>query len=406
MFGMEILDVAIGIILVYFLLSLISAAVREGIEGIIKSRAVHLERGIRELLDDEQGVGFARYLYEHPLIYSLYRGRYVPEKKRRFGRTLPTYIPARNFAVAVIDLTLRGPVPGRDDATRDPYAAYHVGEAPTVDALREAATRIGSPLVQRSLLAAIDNSQGSVERVQANLQAWFDSAMDSVSGAYKRRTQLYLFSIALVTTVALNANTITLANHLARNASARESLVRRAQLLVDDTTYRRLARDTSAAAADARARFDDLASLDLPIGWDRAESWPGAGASLGARFSWWARSLVGLILTAFAVTLGAPFWFDVLNKIMVIRSTVKPREKSGEEGSEDRAATRAAPPAPAGGATPLAAGVTRTMPSPATPPATTAGVATVPTVPATVPVVEPPFEAQTWAEGAPEEGIL
>ena len=46
--------------------------------------------------------------------------------------------------------------------------------------------------------------------------------------------------------------------------------------------------------------------------------------------------LVGWLLTAFAATLGAPFWFDILNKVMVIRATVKPREKSGEEGSEDR----------------------------------------------------------------------
>jgi hypothetical protein len=46
--------------------------------------------------------------------------------------------------------------------------------------------------------------------------------------------------------------------------------------------------------------------------------------------------LLGWLITALAVMLGAPFWFDVLNKFMVIRSTVKPREKSQEEGSEDR----------------------------------------------------------------------
>ena len=51
--------------------------------------------------------------------------------------------------------------------------------------------------------------------------------------------------------------------------------------------------------------------------------------------------LVGYVATAAALTLGAPFWFDVLNKIMVIRSTVKPREKSQEEGSEDRKVTAA-----------------------------------------------------------------
>jgi hypothetical protein len=54
---------------------------------------------------------------------------------------------------------------------------------------------------------------------------------------------------------------------------------------------------------------------------------------------WWdqlASHLFGWILTAFALSFGAPFWFDTLNKIMVIRSTVKPREKSQEEASEDR----------------------------------------------------------------------
>ena len=51
--------------------------------------------------------------------------------------------------------------------------------------------------------------------------------------------------------------------------------------------------------------------------------------------------LAGYVATAAALTLGAPFWFDVLNKIMVIRSTVKPREKSPEEGSEDRKASTA-----------------------------------------------------------------
>ena len=47
-------------------------------------------------------------------------------------------------------------------------------------------------------------------------------------------------------------------------------------------------------------------------------------------------AIPGWIATALAVMLGAPFWFDVLNKFMVIRSTVKSYEKSSPEGSEDR----------------------------------------------------------------------
>ena len=41
--------------------------------------------------------------------------------------------------------------------------------------------------------------------------------------------------------------------------------------------------------------------------------------------------ICGWVMTAFAVTLGAPFWFDVLSKLMVVRSTMKP----GEKGSTD-----------------------------------------------------------------------
>jgi hypothetical protein len=40
------------------------------------------------------------------------------------------------------------------------------------------------------------------------------------------------------------------------------------------------------------------------------------------------------LITACAVSLGAPFWFDMLNKFVVIRSTVKPHEKSQEESSK------------------------------------------------------------------------
>ena len=54
----------------------------------------------------------------------------------------------------------------------------------------------------------------------------------------------------------------------------------------------------------------------------------------------WVGIIIGWLITAAAVTLGAPFWFDVLNKIMVIRSTVKPKEKSPDEGSEDRPGRR------------------------------------------------------------------
>jgi hypothetical protein len=78
MLGSQILEVAVGLVLVYLVLSLVASSVREGIESFLKSRAVQLERGIREMLHDPDGRGFAQRVFEHPLIFGLYRGGYAP----------------------------------------------------------------------------------------------------------------------------------------------------------------------------------------------------------------------------------------------------------------------------------------------------------------------------------------
>ncbi|GLC27791.1 hypothetical protein rosag_43040 [Roseisolibacter agri] len=373
MFGSKILDVAVGLILVFFLVSVICSTIREGLEAWLKSRAAFLEQGIRELLHDEQAVGLARSVYTHPLIYSLYAGRYTPgaSRHRPFalarGTGLPSYIPSRNFALALMDLAARGPV------TQQGSGASSASPVLSLAEVRANVVNLENAYVQRVLLTAIDTAQGDLDRAVANLAAWFDSGMDRVSGAYKRGTQNVVLVIALIVTVGLNINTITIADYLYRNDEARAALVARAEAAARDSSL--LKGGDSTRYLRARAALD---SLQLPIGWDIGWGAPRPTPRATARAVWadimspdqWWNDLfapiVGLLITAFAASLGAPFWFDVLNKVMVIRSTVKPREKSPEEGSEDRqsaadreriAAQRVgaqAPPVGAGVATPAA----------------------------------------------------
>src|SRR3989442_6673446 len=109
MLGSDILDIAIGLIFVYLLLSLICSAINELIEGLLKARAANLERGIRELLADPEGTGLVKAIYDHPLICGLFKGTYDPgkAKKRMWTSTnLPSYLPPRNFALALMDAVL------------------------------------------------------------------------------------------------------------------------------------------------------------------------------------------------------------------------------------------------------------------------------------------------------------
>ena len=117
MFNSTILDVAIGMIFVYILLSLMCSAANEIIELLLKKRAIDLERGIRELLAPNSTSGepdVVQELYNHPLVNSLFGGTYQQSRiantfKRKMMRTgLPSYIPARTFALALMDLVLPG----------------------------------------------------------------------------------------------------------------------------------------------------------------------------------------------------------------------------------------------------------------------------------------------------------
>lgn len=328
MLGSEILDVAIGVMFVFVLVGLICSAVREGLEGWLKTRATHLESGIRHLVHDQDAQGLARHLFEHPLIFGLFAGNYQPQTaKTRWptaltrGRNLPSYVPSRNFALALMDIAARGP--STDDVSGDPATVTL-----SLDAVRANVRNLGNPAVQRVLLMAIDTAQGDFEKAVANVEAWYDSAMDRVSGWYKRSTQWILFAIGLFVAVALNVDTVAIADYLYHEKAAREALVAEAQSAGGDSTY--LERKYQRVRAD-------LSALQLPIGWASASLMRrNPDRTLQATPSEWLEAMAGWLVTAFAATLGAPFWFDLLNKIMVIRSTVKPHEKSPEEGSEDR----------------------------------------------------------------------
>jgi hypothetical protein len=328
MFNSVVLEVAIGIIFVYIWVSMICTALREVIETLTKTRAAYLERGIRGLLHDPNAQNIARSFFEHPMINCLYASDYNPHKKSKEpgllenGKNLPSYIPSKNFALALMDIAARGTK--NNAVSSDPNAAEM-----SVASIRANILNIQNVPVQRAMLTALDSAQGDLDRLQQNLEKWFDSSMDRVSGWYKRSTQWILFFIGLAVAVGLNINTITIVDYLFRNEDERKLIVMQAENATKDPKF------TQQNFEQAK---ESLAALKLPIGWEDESNPAGDNKNTGSWYSWnnLFIYILGWLLTALAATLGAPFWFDMLNKIMVIRGTVKPAEKSGEEGSEDR----------------------------------------------------------------------
>jgi hypothetical protein len=305
MFDFAALDVAIGLIFVYLVLSLVCSALNETISSIFSWRAKFLREGVANLLDPEneaQGRELMEKLYRHPLVNALIR----PVSRRGRAR-YPSYIPSQTFMAALLDIDARG-------SARD---------------VEKAIAAIPSAQVRGALTALLRSVQGDVRAFQRSAERWFDDAMERVSGWYRRRVQLMMWLLAAGLVLALNVDTVRIAQELWDDKSVRAAVIARAESATSQAQQpdvRRIAEDVSA-----------LEELEIPLGW-ASESRPGG---FGDWFAAIALKTLGLLLTAAALTLGAPFWFDTLSKIARIRSAGAPPPASDAvrkgEGEQTRA---------------------------------------------------------------------
>ena len=322
------LDVALGLIFVYLVLSLVCTAVNETVSSVLAWRADTLREGIANLLGSDEK---RKELYKHPVVAGLIRrspGQAVAEGVSRGRRAkarawmakrvpvlreerYPSYLPARVFAQALLNPVKDGRV--------------------TRMKVREAIDDLPEGELKEALETMWIEAGGKVERFRDDLETWYDEAMARVSGWYRRKVQFFLWVWAASVTLLLHADSIQIAQELWTDDAKREAVVARSE---------QIASGTAPTGDEADRYLQELDNLDVPLGWG---SWPDG--------DWWRDIFVvvpinalGLAMTAFALTLGAPFWFDTLKKVANIRAsgrapTERPVEKAGEAG-EPSAPTR------------------------------------------------------------------
>ena len=305
MLGSTLLDVVIGVTFIYLFLSLIGSAITEFIANFRQLRAKNLEQWVRSILDGPKSKELGDKFYEHPLIRGLMQD----------GRR-PSYIPSRTFALALMDV-----IASEDD----------VKSSKLLVGVRESLEKIEYEPFKNVLLHQLEDAGAEINTIRQNLEKWFDDGMERVSGWYKRKSQLIILLISITITLVLNVDTISLATRLYHDAPLRSGLVAAA----DEIAKKQLGQDASAQAKEIKA---DLDKMQFPIGWPIFE---GAGSDtvneqdIPHSFLGWMTKLAGWVITAFAISLGAPFWFDVLGKFINIRSTgVKPKP-AGETDTKD-----------------------------------------------------------------------
>lgn len=258
MFGSTVLEVAVGMTFCYATVALIVSTLQEALASATRLRARTLLAGVKTMLRDPRFDALARAVYEHALV-----------NPHDGAGTRPSYIEPSSFAIALVDAIASAPG-DFDQLGRDIEA-------------------VPDPRLRALLQSLYARAGGDLARFQGALAGWFDTAMDRVSGSYKRRSQLASLLLSLLVAVLFNIDSI----HLFRTLWQHPALA--AQL---------------GAMPDPQ---DALAALRmLPIGWT---SFP---PLMSADF---ALMVAGWLLTAAMSLFGAPFWFDLLKRTVRLRGT-------------------------------------------------------------------------------------
>ncbi len=332
-----ILDLIAGMIFIYFLMSIISNSAFEGFSALRRIRAKMLEAWIIKTLPG---------LTDHFLGHSLLNG--MSEKGKATA-----YMSSANFSAVLIDAIAKkaGKTPQtlRELSTMiDQVVKENADLIP--DDLERALQLFVAEAQQAAVLA--DQTKTEFELFRVAVEKWFDSMMERLTGTYKRYAAVFTFVIAFAVTFALNIDSISLAKYLYSNEDARNKLAQAAYQAADDSTYENkvkkiTTKETSSYSVDSSSGAitqikTEIKSADstrqylasfIPVGWNlEAEQKVfdvnrsiKKGCNLHIYF--WLQKICGLLITVFAVCLGAPFWFDVLGKVANLRNTLKPADK-------------------------------------------------------------------------------
>ncbi|QJB29953.1 hypothetical protein HF324_00665 [Chitinophaga oryzae] len=360
MFSNLAIDVALGLIFIYLLYSLLASIVQEMIARLFNARARVLTKALRRLLEDDDRSGdlgvfgrftFFNWFYElgwsvvhffapfqnGPFLKKFYQSPSIRYLGENSASARPAYISPQIFSQAMVHL-LRGQPEGQQPET----AAIRASLAHNTLHL--------APDTLTHLRNLFEDAHHQVPQFRINMETWFNETMSRASGWYKRQTQVWLLVLGLGIAAVFNVDTIAIARILMKDKNVREQMVRlvasrgpsytvitdtltRKHLLHRDSSYFRqdtatsmLLKDTALIGVYAVLR-QDAGDAKNVLGISRAcvTDTTGGKKELHCGFThpyqqngWLV--LGGWGITALAISLGAPFWFDLLGRVVKFRN--------------------------------------------------------------------------------------
>ncbi len=381
MFNSVVLDVVIGLVFIYLLYSLFVTIISELISSLLSLRARNLKEAIDRMLNDEEPGNWWKRLWDtlkltkspnNEVVNAFYNNQEIKYLGSSGVFKHPSSFKAGSFAKTIINL-LANKEPVTPEAMK---AKLDAGDITITGKSKDGAdvvTKLDTETAE-FIQGLWKDSQGDMEKFKLLLEAWFDRTMEHTIEWYKRKIRLITFVLGFLLAWFFYADTFVIVKTLSVDKDARDKMVSMANAYVENN---KIAVDTlkitnAAELNEFTQKLDSLLIIKKRLQGDitRANSILGIGGfppnlvkvrtektsntervkkytppidrkSLSCvdkkisngtiDFSIWKKiayffrlfynHFFGFLVTAIAISLGAPFWFDLLNKIMKLKTS-------------------------------------------------------------------------------------
>ncbi|MBN3895329.1 MAG: hypothetical protein HWQ41_08695 [Nostoc sp. NOS(2021)] len=372
-----VVDITIGLVFIYLIFSVLASEIQELIATCLQWRAKHLKNSIELLLaggseteesDITKAKNLVQKLYNDPLINTLNQQAkdQVERQFREIAKSIdkkglgekqsgPSYLPSETFAITLLD-TLKIPQlinhvkhpsdefktnlhmilgfykelkTGINDQNSESYKTiqtiYGDIDQKFIDFVnKELPNDVPDNLIkslaviaQRSRIKIGDLIE-EMNQFKNEVETWFDRSMDRASGVYKRNAKGVAILIGISIAILTNTDTFHLVKRLSQDSVIRSTIT---QSAIKGSDYIK--------DPEARREIEKLLeNASIPIGWQNInqqfellDTKDSNSRNVLLIKSWQVFKLIcGWIVSGLAIAMGAPFWFDILNKVINVRN--------------------------------------------------------------------------------------
>lgn len=306
-----LIDVALGIALTFAVFSTVCTVATEWWSRIRQQRSEQLEKSIRDhIIGDRQ---WAKHFLSHPLIESLnsQKWKFFAIGAGRPGR--PSYIPATVFALVMIDLAFESADAKNTERRSGP------APTPSLELIPSKGTGGTVPDDLHTTLRALTNgTRNSFQHTQERIETWFNESMERLTGQYTRYAHTVTLVGAIFVTLVFNVDSVRVAQDLYENPNKASAAATIAAKL------------NPALPEQRNTIVEEYNKISFPVGWGglKPEYYSqDTVVGLNVVTGGWLSRIVGWLISIVGLSMGGPFWFDLLNRIMRLRQAGTPPGK-------------------------------------------------------------------------------